>query len=194
LTPFQLMAQRTQPAAKSILLSPLTNPFSGIYTAVKHRQLFLFTTSLAAIFSEFLPLLLSNVPFSLAQPYDAAAVSAIMSCIFLSVLIAVVVASFFVRYPPMPVDPRSIAGAMYYVSQSHMITDFSGISRLDAKEREQRVKEMGRRYFYGVLVGGTWRRMGVDYDMGPSDGVVTAYEGARWDSPPPMDPQNPREV
>jgi hypothetical protein len=194
LTPFQLMAKRTQPAARSILLSPLTNPFSGIHTAVKHRQIFLFATSLAAIFSEFLPLLLSNVPFSLAQPYDAAAASAIMSCIFLSVLIAVVVASFFVRYPPMPVDPRSIAGAMYYVSQSHMITDFSGISRFDAKEREQRVKEMGRRYFYGVLVGGTWRRMGVDYDMGPSDGVVTAYEGARWDSPPPIDPQNPREV
>jgi hypothetical protein len=188
------MAKRTQPAARSILLSPLTNPFSGIHTAVKHRQIFLFATSLAAIFSEFLPLLLSNVPFSLAQPYDAAAASAIMSCIFLSVLIAVVVASFFVRYPPMPVDPRSIAGAMYYVSQSHMITDFSGISRFDAKEREQRVKEMGRRYFYGVLVGGTWRRMGVDYDMGPSDGVVTAYEGARWDSPPPIDPQNPREV
>ncbi|KAK0656857.1 hypothetical protein B0T16DRAFT_400406 [Cercophora newfieldiana] len=194
-TPFQLMAKRTQPAARSILLSPLTNPFSGIYTAVKHRLWFLFVTSLAAIFSEFMPLLLANVPFSLAQPYDAAAASAIMSCIFLSVLIAVIVASFFVRYPPMPVDPRSIAGAMYYVSQSHMLSDFNGISRWDAKEREQRVKEMGRRYFYGVLVGGTWRRMGVDYDMGPSDGVVTAYSGAHWDhDDPPPDPHNPREV
>jgi len=188
------MAKRTQPAVRSILLSPLTNPFSGIYAAVKHRQLFLFAASLAAILSEFLPLLLSNVPFSLAQPYDAAAACIIMSCIFLSVLIAVVVASFFIRYPPMPVDPRSIAGAMYYVSQSHMLSDFNGISRFDAKEREQRVQEMGRRYFYGVLVGGTWRRMGVDYDMGPSDGVVTAYSGARWDSPPPMEPRGSREV
>jgi len=193
-TPFQQMAKRTQSAARSILMSPLTNPFSGVYTAVRYRELFLFVTSLAAILSEFLPLLLSNVPFSLAQPYDAAAACSILSCIFLSVCIAVLIASFFVRYPPMPVDPRSIAGAMYYVSQSHMLSDFSGISRLDAKERELRVKEMGRRYFYGVLVGGSWRRMGVDYDMGPSEGVVTAYSGARWDSPPPVGPSNPREV
>ena len=186
LTPYQLMSRRTQPAARSILLSPATNPFSGIYTAVKQRHLFLFATSFAAILSEFLPVLLSNVPFNLAQPYVAASACAIMAAIFLSILIAVLVSSFFVRYPPMPVDPRSIAGAMYYVSQSHMLSDFDGISNLETKERENRVKAMGRRYFYGVLVGGTWRRMGVDYDMGPSESVVTAYPGAQRTSSEPL--------
>ncbi|KAK1757826.1 hypothetical protein QBC47DRAFT_442913 [Echria macrotheca] len=179
MTPYQLMARRTQPAARSILFSPSTNPFSGIYAAVKHRHVFLFATSLAAILSEFLPVLLSNVPFSLSQTYTAASVCAIMASLFLGILVSVLIASFFVKYPPMPVDPRSIAGAMYYVSQSHLLGDFEGISQLTGKEREYRVRTMNRRYFYGVLVGGTWRRMGVDYDLGPTDEVVTAYQGAR---------------
>lgn len=184
MTPYQLMARRTQLAERSILFSPSTNPFSGIYAAVKNRHLFLFATSFAAILSEFLPVLLSNIPFSLAQPYLAASLCAIMSSVFLSILITVLVASFFVRYPPMPVDPRSIAGSMWYISQSHMLDDFNGISQLDAKEREYRVKIMGKRYFYGVLVGGSWRRMGVDADMGPSDNVATAYTGGRRSEEP----------
>ncbi|KAK0730875.1 hypothetical protein B0H67DRAFT_639324 [Lasiosphaeris hirsuta] len=195
MTPYQLMATRTQPAARSILLSLSTNPFSGIYAAVKQRHLFFFATSLAAILSEFLPVLLSNVPFSLSQTGVTATVCTAMSGLFLSIHIAVLIASFFIRYPPMPVDPRSVAGAMYYVSQSHMLTsDFDGVSQLDAEDRDRRVKESGRRYFYGVLVGGTWRRMGVDYDLGPSDEVVTTYRGARSDEAPAMDSHDYRNI
>ncbi|KAK3363136.1 hypothetical protein B0T25DRAFT_31414 [Lasiosphaeria hispida] len=195
MTPYQLMATHTQPAARSILISFSTNPFSGIYTAVKQRHAFFFATSLAAIQSEFLPVLLSNIPFSLSQTGTTATVCTAMSGLFLSVHTAVLVASFFIRYPPMPVDPRSIAGAMYYVSQSHMLTsDFDGVSQLDAEDRDRRIKESGRRYFYGVLVGGTWRRMGVDYDLGPSDEVVTTYRGARTDEAPAMDSHDYRNI
>lgn len=178
MTPYQLIARRTQPAERSILFSPSTNPFSGIYAAVKHRHIFLFAVSFAAILSEFLPVLLSNIPFSLSQTYTAATACAVMSAIFLGILLLVLIASFFIRYPPMPVDPRSIAGAMYYVSQSQMLNEFEGVSQLDGKEREYRVKILGRRYFYGVLVGGSSRRMGVDYDSGPSENVTTSYRGA----------------
>jgi hypothetical protein len=61
-----------------------------------------------------------------------------------------------------------------------MLDDFEGVSRLDGKEREQRVGEMGRRYFYGVLMGEAGeRRMGVDYDAGGGGEEEMAYQGAR---------------
>ncbi|KXX79437.1 Zonadhesin [Madurella mycetomatis] len=185
--PFTLMAQRTQPASRSILFSPSTNPFSGVYSSIKHRHAFLLAVSIAAILSEFLPVILSNVPFNLAQTGTAATVCAVLSAIFLCVMLAVLAWSFFVRYPPMPVDPRCIAGVMYYVSQSQtMLEDMEGVSVLDGKERERRVMEAGRRYFYGVLAGGSWRRMGVDCDAGPEGEVMTAYQGAQgevWGDP-----------
>ncbi|KAK4167242.1 Zonadhesin [Cladorrhinum sp. PSN259] len=165
MTPWQIMAKQTQTAQRSILFSPSTNPFSGFYSAIKNRHLFLLCTSVAAILSEFLPVLLSNVPFSLHQTSKAATVCAVLSCLFLAVQLAVLIGSFFVRYPPMPVDPRSIAGMLYYVSQSYMLNDMEGVALLDGKQRAMKVMEAGRRYYYGVLAGGTWRRLGVDCDL-----------------------------
>ncbi|KAK0728915.1 hypothetical protein B0T21DRAFT_385064 [Apiosordaria backusii] len=150
--PFQLMALATQPASRSILFSPTTNPFSGFYAAAKNRHIFLLAVSVAAIMSEFLPVLLSNVPFSLYQTSAAATACAVLSCIFLAVMLSVLGWSFWIRYPPMPADPRSIAGMMYYVSQSPtLLADLEGISSMDGKARRKRVEENGRRYYYGVL-------------------------------------------
>jgi hypothetical protein len=180
MTPYLLLSLRTQPPGSSVLFTPSTNPFSGIYSSVRHRQPFLFAVSLAAILSEFLPVILSNVPFNLAQTGTAATVCAVLSCIFLGFMLAVLGSSFFVRYPPMPVDPRCIAGLLWYVSKSAMLEDFEGVSRLEGKERERRVKEMGRRYFYGVLAGeGEGRRLGVDCDVGGAGEDGMGYQGAQ---------------
>ncbi|KAK4129167.1 hypothetical protein N657DRAFT_686545 [Parathielavia appendiculata] len=180
MTPFYLLSLRTRPPDSSILFTPSTNPFSGIYSSVRHRQPFLFAVSFAAILSEFLPVILSNVPFNLAQTGTAATVCAVLSCLFLGVMLAVLAASFFVRYPPMPVDPRCVAGLLWYVSKSKMLEDFEGVSRLEGKERALRVKEMGRRYFYGVLMGGgDGRRLGVDCDVGGGGEDGMGYLGAQ---------------
>ncbi|KAH6853963.1 hypothetical protein B0I37DRAFT_394700 [Chaetomium sp. MPI-CAGE-AT-0009] len=166
MTPFHLLSKRTQPPSPSILFSPPTNPFSGLRSAVRHRQPFFFAVSLAAVLSEFLPVVLSNVPFNLAQTRTAATVCAVLSCVVLGLLLAVLGASFAVRYPPMPVDPRCVAGLLWYVARSGMLDDFARVSRLDGEERARRVGEMGKRYFYGVLVGdGEERRLGVDCDL-----------------------------
>lgn len=209
MTPYQLMAQRTQPASRSILFSPSTNPFSGIGVAVKQRHAFLFATSLAAILSEFFPVLLANVPFNLTQTSTVATVCNMTSAVFLLLLTGVLVASFWVRWPPMPVDPRCIAGAMYYISQSHMLNDLDGVSQLAPRDRERRVREAGhgygqRRYFYGVLIGGTWRRLGVDCDLGgPAPETdpnhhhqefATEYRGARVDEPPAISEPDQRSL
>ncbi|KAM7194051.1 hypothetical protein V8F20_008147 [Naviculisporaceae sp. PSN 640] len=168
MAPYQSMALATQPPSRSILLSPCTNPFSGLYSSIKQRHLFLFATSFAAILSELLPVFLANVFFSLSQTNKTATACASISSIILGLSILVLVYSFFVKWPPMPVDPRSIAGVMYYISLSHMLDsgDFAGVSEMDGKERERWIEEKGRRYFYGVLVGGSWRRLGVDCDLG----------------------------
>ncbi|KAK3300573.1 uncharacterized protein B0H64DRAFT_437732 [Chaetomium fimeti] len=179
MTPFHLLSQRTQPPGPSILFTPPTNPFSGLYSAIRHRQPFLFAVSLAAALSEFLPVVLSNVPFNLAQTGTAATVCAVLSCVALGLLLAVLAASFAVRYPPMPVDPRSVAGLLWYVARSGMLADFAGVSRLDGEERARRVGEMGRRYFYGVLVGDEeGRRLGVDCDIGGGGEEEMGYRGA----------------
>ncbi|KAK4200215.1 hypothetical protein QBC40DRAFT_174445 [Triangularia verruculosa] len=193
MTPFQLMALATQPASRSILFSPTTNPFSGFYAALKSRHIFLLAVSVAAIMSEFLPVLLSNVPFSLYQTSAAATACAVLSCIFLAVMLAVLGWSFWIRYPPMPADPRSIAGLMYYVSQSPaLLADLEGISSMDGKARQKRVEENGRRYYYGVLPvsagrDGLWesqdvnrRRLGVEVEVGGGyeEGTATATDPA----------------
>ncbi|KAK0667329.1 hypothetical protein QBC41DRAFT_140022 [Cercophora samala] len=182
MTPFQLMALSTQPASRSLLLSPSTNPFSGLYSAMKSRHTFLLAVSTAAIMSEFLPVLLSNVPFTLYQTSAAATACAVLSCIFLAVMLAVLGWSFWIRYPPMPADPRSIAGMMYYLSQSPtLLADLEGISSMDGTARRKRVEENGRRYYYGVLPvaagrDGLWesqdvnrRRLGVEVEAGGGD-------------------------
>jgi hypothetical protein len=179
MTPFHLLSKRTQPPGPSILFVPPTNPFSGIYSAIKHRQPFLLAVSLAAAFSEFLPVVLSNVPFNLAQTGTAATVCAVLSCVGLGLFLVVLGVSFAVRYPPMPVDPRCVAGLMWYVARSGMVADFSGVSRLEAKEREERVKAMGRSYFYGVLEGdGEGVRLGVDCAVGVGAEEEMGYRGA----------------
>lgn len=178
-TPYTLMAQRTQPASRSVLFTPPTNPFSGLYAAARHRHPFLLAVSAAAVLSELLPVFLANVPFNLAQTRGAATACAALSAVSLGIMLAVLAWSFLVRYPPMPVDPRCVAGVLYYVSQSQtLLGDMEGVSVMDGKKRERRVAEAGRRYFYGVLAGGSWRRLGVDCDAGPGPEVVTAYQGA----------------
>ena len=70
----------------------------------------------------------------------------------LSAMLAVLGWSLVVRWPHMPVDPRSIAGAAYYVAESREIM-LGGVH----------TAEDGRRYFYGRVVGEGGRpRMIVD--------------------------------
>ncbi|KAB5584703.1 hypothetical protein GE09DRAFT_1165796 [Coniochaeta sp. 2T2.1] len=155
IVPFRSLSNHTQPAARSILVSRPTNAFSGIYlAAAKLRHPFFTATSLATVLSEFLPILLSNIPHKLTQVLGPTLVCTRVSMAFLAAMIAVLLWSFFIRWPPMPVDPRSVAGMMWYVCESRrMLDDFEGVSGMEGEERDRRVREMGRRYYYGELVG-----------------------------------------
>jgi hypothetical protein len=68
-------------------------------------------------------------------------------------MILVVAGSFFVRWPHMPVDPSTIAGAAYYVCDSHLLDNVEGTSILRRKERGQKVESVGERYVFEEITG-----------------------------------------
>jgi hypothetical protein len=162
------MSQGPQSPVKSVLLTRPTNPFYGLYTTYEIRSPFIFFAGLMTIFSEFLPVLLINVPYHINHTWISFLVSIRLSMAILSAMILTLLASvIFVRFPHMPVDPRTVAGAAFYSCDSVMGREFKGqqLSMLNGKERRRRVDEMGRRYFYGGLTGVSGvRRVGVDAD------------------------------
>jgi hypothetical protein len=172
------MKQRPQPPDRSILVTRPTNEFYGIYAALKQRQPYLFVVALMTILAEFLPILLTNVPYSLTQVQISSIICARISIVILALQLLTIAYSFFVRWPHLPVDPRTIAGAMYYVTDSFMLPAFGGLALLDRPDKDARIRQMGRRYHYGVITGRSGkRRMGVDSDVSLTNEVDTAYRG-----------------
>ena len=121
--------------------------------AVRHRHCLLLAAALMAGIAEiFLPALLANVPFALTQTYPGWVASTAATLAVLSAMAAVLLASLgFSRWPHMPVDPRTLAGAIYYFSESTRLrADLCGrrVALMDEKGREEEFKALGRRFVY----------------------------------------------
>ncbi|KAI1327624.1 hypothetical protein F5Y16DRAFT_371250 [Xylariaceae sp. FL0255] len=166
MVPYQLLSQRPQAATRSVLLSHPTNCFSAIWYALRTRHLFLGAVGLASLLSEFLGLFLSTVPYQVAETLLVSQLSIWMSVTILSYMVLLVLGSFCMRWPHMPVDPRSIVGAMYYVCRSPIMHQFTGLglSVLDKKERDERVTMLGLEYGFGEM--GTAKSKGSDSRVG----------------------------
>ncbi|KAF3071243.1 hypothetical protein GL218_00614 [Daldinia childiae] len=163
LSPYQLLASSPQHARRSILLAPPTNAFSGLLSSVRRRHGFLAVVALTSILSEFLTVFLSNIPYRVTQTFLLHQVCTWSAVGILCVMVLVVIASFFITWPHMPVDPSTIAGAMYYVCDSWMLSHFEGLSTLKRKDRDWRVNEMGLKYEFGEIRGALdIARIGVD--------------------------------
>ncbi|KAK2059566.1 hypothetical protein LY76DRAFT_625760 [Colletotrichum caudatum] len=177
ISPYYHMDRQSQQPESSILLTRPTNSFYGVYAAILEGNVVLMLAAFMAILAEFLPILLTNVPYNLTQTLTTHNICAVTSISILALMLVTLVASLFTKWPDMPVDPRSIAGAMYYINESRMLEDFEGLSKLNSDDREKRVKELGRRYFYGAISGKDGRRMAVDSIESVED---TAYTGGHW--------------
>ncbi|KAI8964813.1 hypothetical protein F5Y11DRAFT_71337 [Daldinia sp. FL1419] len=172
LSPYQLLANSPQHARRSILLAPPTNAFSGLLSSVKRRHGFLAVVASTSILSEFLTIFLSNIPFRVTQTFLLHQVCTWSAVGILCIMVLVVVASFFITWPHMPVDPSTIAGAMYYVCDSWMLSRFEGLSTLKRKDRDWRVNEMGLKYEFGEIRGASGiARIGVDASSSSSGDV-----------------------
>ncbi|KAH7140703.1 hypothetical protein EDB81DRAFT_723866 [Dactylonectria macrodidyma] len=177
IVPYQVMSCSPQSASNSILLTRPTNPFSGIWSAFKHGQPYPAVVALMTILSEFMPILLANVPWTLTQTAMTHYVCLRMSVVIMGLMSLTLGVSFFIRWPHMPVDPRSISGAMYYVSESGMLSQFSGMASLNNEQRQQRVREIGGRYWFGeILTRAGATRPAVDRDDGTHESYRSSPE------------------
>ncbi|RYP87864.1 hypothetical protein DL769_000456 [Monosporascus sp. CRB-8-3] len=163
LSPYHLLARAPQSARRSILLAPPTNAFSGLWSAVRRRDGFLAVVALTSVLSELLPVLLAEIPFRVSQTYLVHLVTTWSAVGILCIMLLVLVSSFFVRWPHMPLDPTTVAGAMYYVADSWMLGGFDGLGTLGPKDRDRRVVELGLKYRFGRMTGVSGEtKVGVD--------------------------------
>jgi hypothetical protein len=146
LSPYQLLARGPQNAKRSILLAPPTNAFLGLAYATRTRDVFLGAVAIAAALSEVLGIFLSNIPFQVTETFLVFQISLWTAVGILSFMVLVILGSFFVKWPSMPVDPSTIAGAMYYISDLSTLDRFEELSMLKRMERDNRVRKMGLLY------------------------------------------------
>ncbi|KXJ96321.1 hypothetical protein Micbo1qcDRAFT_154845 [Microdochium bolleyi] len=154
ISPFRLLDKGSRSARRSILLGPPRNGFSGLWAGLRRGDFFLASTSFILIISELLPILLCNTPFRSTQLYIVNRACTYGAIGIMGVMALALIGSFAIKWPHMPMDPSTIAGTMYYVCDSWMLSGFEGgVSRLPKKERDARVRNMGLRYGFGRGVG-----------------------------------------
>jgi fluoride exporter len=111
---------RKQPFEKVADLSPPSNPFSGFWRVIsrQHPDNYLGVVAFTAILSEFLPLFLANVPARLEEQDSMSAACVWLSISVIFIMAVVLISSFIIHWPPeMPMDPSTVAGAMFYAVQ-----------------------------------------------------------------------------
>ncbi|KAK3370609.1 hypothetical protein B0H63DRAFT_403175 [Podospora didyma] len=167
--PFMTMQNTENPPAadKSVLLSMRpTNAFYGVYAAARQRNVLLLASAIMAVSSEMLPIVLSNIPYTLTQTLDTHNVCTYISLAIMAAMVLMLAASMFVRWPHMPVDPCTVAGALYYVADSaSLMQDVRGcsLSTMDRRTRDKLIQDLDRKYSYGRVMGSSGRmRMAVD--------------------------------
>ncbi|KAK4658997.1 hypothetical protein QC762_106420 [Podospora pseudocomata] len=165
---YQRMAQKQQPAALSVLEPCPKTVFTGLWRAVRQKDLMAGAVAFAGILSKFVPALLSSIPFSSAQTWQTHEICTWTTVALLIVLILTLFSyMWLVKWPHMPAAPDSLACQIYYVCDSAMLRDFERLSMLGRRERDRRVERMGRMYRFGWMTGVSGeRRVGVDYPEG----------------------------
>jgi hypothetical protein len=112
---FQSGGNRAKVAFK---MNPPTNAFSGLWrlTAGHNCDAYLCAVAATSIMSEFLPALMTNVPYRVIETCLAHTVCTRIAVAILCVMILTIVGSFLVPWPSMPLEPDTLAGAMYCVA------------------------------------------------------------------------------
>ncbi len=163
LSPYQLLSQAPQHPDRSILLSPPINAFAGLWRAIQRRHESLVVVAFTAVLSEFMPLLLNNVPMRITQMWLTHLICTWLAVAILALMWIVVAGTFFLTWPRMPADPTTIAGAMYYVCDSSIFERLGRLGDLGKKERDARFKELGVKFDFGDIVGASGaKRIGVN--------------------------------
>ncbi|KAK8039055.1 hypothetical protein PG993_007466 [Apiospora rasikravindrae] len=114
LSPYQLYRKHYDDIAPA--LTPPTNAYSGLWEVCQWRRPdgYLGLVAFTAILSDALPILLANVPSKALQASSTHLVCTWFVAAILSQMLVVITWSFLVDWPPMSMDPSTVAGAMYF--------------------------------------------------------------------------------
>jgi hypothetical protein len=161
--PYRRLSRQPQLAKDSILVFPPTNPFAGLWQAVRRREILVALVAFASILSMITPIFLSNIPFNPAQTWTLHVVSTWTSIAILSFMVLMLLLQLVTKYPYLPVDPKSVTARIYYLADSKMLDTFQETSLLTEKELLQQI-DPGMRYSLQTLVCVSGKtRIGVDY-------------------------------
>ncbi|KXJ91816.1 hypothetical protein Micbo1qcDRAFT_203867 [Microdochium bolleyi] len=120
MTPYRILATDPSRTRDAINMSLSTNAFSGLARSVSFWQgthdWYLASVAAVALFAEFLPALLANVPYRMVHTSETHAACVFLAATIIGLMIIVTCASFLIEWPHMPADPSTLAGAMYYIS------------------------------------------------------------------------------
>ncbi|KAK4217302.1 hypothetical protein QBC37DRAFT_308124 [Rhypophila decipiens] len=169
-----LLAKRPRPAKESILLSPPSNVFVGLFRSTRYikEDHLSFHIALATFFAKFTPILLSNIPFSNAVTWKIhEACTWIAVGLLLHMVLVLTAAVVFVPLwegiaarrrrvyrlyygrskvkELMPLGTDTVVGCMYYVYDSSMVGDFEGLSVMGRGEKVRLVVGMEKLYWFG---------------------------------------------
>ncbi|KAM0235018.1 hypothetical protein ACHAP5_009831 [Fusarium lateritium] len=163
ITPFRRMAEDPQVPTRSVLVTPATNAVSGLFVALRIRDPLLFFTAFTTLLAQFLPILLANVPYSLTQTSEAHEYCSRLSIGILLVMVIAMLCSLLVKWPDLPVDPRSLAGALWYVADAPWVRGLEGVAAMSANKRKDAVQGLGGSWTYGPIHTATGERMCIEH-------------------------------
>ncbi|KXJ97025.1 hypothetical protein Micbo1qcDRAFT_4863 [Microdochium bolleyi] len=123
MSPYKVLGLKNNYADDLLHMTPPTNIFSGIRSGLSRdrRDLFLVAVSLTSLVSEFMPILLLNIPYGMAKTDTTHLVLTWTTVCMLIGMIFVLASSFIMHWPHLPIDPSTIAGALYYASDPGVI-------------------------------------------------------------------------
>ncbi|KAH7040581.1 uncharacterized protein B0I36DRAFT_311031 [Microdochium trichocladiopsis] len=123
MSPYKVLGRKNNYADDILHMTPPTNVFSAMRSALSRdrRDLFLFFVALASLVSEFMPIMLLNIPFGMVKTSITHLIFTWMTVAILICMIFVLASSFVMHWPHLPIDPSTIAGALYYASDPGVI-------------------------------------------------------------------------
>src|SRR4051794_26415240 len=134
--PYRQLWLRPRSAKKSVMVSPPTSVFTGGFIgSLRRGEIWMSVVGFTNILAKITPTLLSNIPFSPIQTWDMHLVCAwsTVGCLAFMILI-LIFGFFFVKQPPLQVDPGSLAGRIYYLCDSQVADEFRGMLTMSRAE------------------------------------------------------------
>jgi len=147
LNSYRLLSTGAGAPPSVLTASPPVTVFSGLFFHFLRLEPFPLIVAFCNLLCKFIPILLSNIPFSPIQTWELHLVCAwtTVGCL-LFVNLVLLWGLVAVGVPAMPVDPGGLAGRVYYLCDpklEEVVNRFTGMGRVGEKE--------GRRKFLSTI-------------------------------------------